>query len=139
LPTGGIKISTEITIHAGSGFKKQLGYIHYEGFLNQGDPYLQLTPEGGRWYDSEKILASDIVEIEIVTEQTLKNKTGSRVGGALVGGLLLGPLGAVAGAIVGGGSKSSNRVTFAAKLRDGRSFLATTDHSAFVRLKAANF
>jgi hypothetical protein len=54
----------------------------------------------------------------------------------VAGAVLLGPLGLLAGVLVGGRKKE---ITFVAKLKDGRKFLGTPDSKTFTQLQAAVF
>jgi hypothetical protein len=76
-----------------------------------------------------------LARVEIASEESVKKLWGTVALGA-AGAIVLGPLGMIAGALVGGRSKE---VTFVAALTDGRKFLATTDQSTFVLLQAAAF
>lgn len=58
------------------------------------------------------------------------------LGLAAIGSLLLGPLGLLAGLLMGGKKKE---VTFSVKLKDGRRFLATADSKTFTKMRAGVF
>src|SRR5437868_5900359 len=62
-----------------------------------------------------------IVALETVTEQN-KQKVFGKIGWGLVGGMAFGPIGLLAGLIVGGKSKE---VCIVCQLVDGRSFMAS--------------
>jgi len=49
----------------------------------------------------------------------------------VVGALALGPVGLLAGVILGGNKKE---VTFVARLKDGRKFLATVDSKTYAKI-----
>ncbi len=83
----------------------------------------------------ETIPASDLVEIDVASEEAVK-KIGGAVGWGAVGALALGPVGLLAGLLIGGNKKE---VTFVAKFRDGRKILATVESKAFTQMKAAIF
>ncbi len=83
----------------------------------------------------EPIAADALSEVDLATEDSVK-RIGGTLGWGAVGGLALGPAGLLAGLLLGGRAKE---VTFAAKLKDGRKFLGTTDSKTFTKLKAAVF
>lgn len=85
-----------------------------------------------KWTD---IPVKDQIErVEIQTEESLKKLS---VGWGLAGGLLFGPLGALAGFVLGG--KKKKEICFACYLKDGHKFLAITDSKTFQKLRAAIF
>jgi hypothetical protein len=63
-------------------------------------------------------------------------KVGGAVGWGAAGAILAGPVGLLAGAVLGGRGKE---VVFVAVLKDGRKFLGQTDSKTFAALKAAVF
>ena len=63
-------------------------------------------------------------------------KVGGAVGWGAAGAILAGPVGLLAGAMLGGRGKE---VVFVAVLKDGRKFLGQTDSKTFAALKAALF
>lgn len=84
-----------------------------------------------RSFRSEKIADAMLAEVDIATEELFR-KWGSAIGAGLGGALLLGPLGLLAGFLPG----KRKEIMFAARLTDGRSFVATTNDAAtFARLK----
>lgn len=92
-------------------------------------------PKKGGWGGFEGVPLSNLVSIEAATEENVK-KLGGTVGWGVVGATLLGPVGLLAGLIMGGRGKD---VTFIAAFKDGRKLLATTDNKTFVTMKAAVF
>lgn len=80
------------------------------------------------------ISTSMIRSIEIVGKEENKDISSALLQGA-AGSLVMGPLGAVAGFMLGNEYKE---VTFLATLKDGRRFLATLDETAFSRLNTAH-
>lgn len=76
-----------------------------------------------------------IAELAIATEENVK-RLGGTVGWGVAGAALLGPVGLLAGLLLGGKSKD---VTFIMKLKDGRKILATTDQKTFTKLQAFLF
>lgn len=83
----------------------------------------------------ETLILSQLSEVDIATEENVK-RMGGTVGWGAAGALVLGPVGLLAGLLMGGRGKD---VTFAAKFKDGRKLLATTDSKTFTKLKAAVF
>lgn len=86
-------------------------------------------------FAGEAIPISNLETVEIATEESVK-RLGGTIGWGAVGGLLLGPLGLLAGVLVGGRGKE---VTFIARFKDGRKLLATADSKTFTELQAAVF
>lgn len=78
---------------------------------------------------------SQLEDVEIATEESVK-KIGGTVGWGLAGGALFGPVGLLAGLLLGG---RKNEVTFVARFEDGRKLLGTTDSKTFKKLSAATF
>ncbi|HDZ10045.1 hypothetical protein [Pseudohongiella sp.] len=92
-----------------------------------------LFPVDGEFWP-EEIKISDI-EFEIATEETVKKAAGT-VGWGAAGALALGPVGLLAGLLLGGRKKE---VTFIGKIVDGRKFLASSDNKTYVKLRAGTF
>ena len=63
-------------------------------------------------------------------------KVGAAVGWGAAGALVAGPLGLLAGAVLGGRGRD---VVFVAVLKDGRRFLAQTDSKTYTQLRADLF
>jgi hypothetical protein len=84
----------------------------------------------------ENMKVKDTFEaVEIATEESAV-KLGGAVGWGAAGALLAGPVGLLAGAVLGGRGKD---VVFVAKLKDGRKFMGQTDSKTFTKLKAEVF
>jgi hypothetical protein len=104
-------------------------------------PYIEVSAEGSCifiktgvfQFTGETIHASKFTTIEAASEDSVK-KVGGAIGWGVVGGVLAGPIGLIAGAILGGNKKD---VTFVAEIEDGRKFMATTDSKTFIKLQAA--
>lgn len=73
--------------------------------------------------------------LDVASEDNVKKAAGT-IGWGAAGGLVLGPVGLLAGLLLGGRQKE---VTFVAKFKDGRKLLATTDSKTFAKLKAVVF
>lgn len=121
-----------IKIHAGD-FNKGNGQI---SFLFGG---CTITPPYGgsdKWLPTaHSISKHDVEEISLATEENVK-KLGGTVGWGVVGATLLGPVGLLAGLLLGGKGKE---VTFIMKLHDGRKLLATVDAKTYTKLTALVF
>lgn len=121
-----------IQIHAGD-FTKGKGTISVDSLaagLTQawapGDGFLGKTIAFTKF---------DVEDVSVATEENVK-KIGGTVGWGAVGATLLGPVGLLAGLLLGGRGKD---VTFILKLKDGRKMLATTDSKTFTKIAALAF
>lgn len=88
----------------------------------------------GKWLP-ETVRADRLVNLEVASEENVK-RLGGAAGWGAVGALALGPVGLLAGVVMGGNKKD---VTFIAEFDDGRKMLATTDSKAFTQMQAAIF
>lgn len=88
----------------------------------------------GAWLH-ETVPAARLTRLEVASEESVK-RFGGAAGWGAVGALALGPVGLLAGVIMGGNKKD---VTFVAEFDDGRKILATTDSKAFTKMQAALF
>lgn len=86
-------------------------------------------------FKSETVKATELEELEVASEESLK-RLGGTLGWGIVGGLALGGVGALAGLLVGGRAKE---VTFVAKFKDGRKLMATVEAPTFKAIQAATF
>jgi hypothetical protein len=102
-----------------------------EGNGNFVDGDFFLRPPGHR-FNGDYIPATELEILEIATEENVK-RLGGTVGWGAAGAVLLGPVGLLAGLLVGGKRKE---VTFIAKFKDGRKLLATTDAKTFTKIRA---
>lgn len=69
----------------------------------------------------------------VASEEAIKS-VGGTIGWGIAGGVALGPVGLLAGLVLGGKRKE---VTFIAKFKDGRKVIATTDSKTWVQIQAA--
>ena len=83
----------------------------------------------------ETIPITKLETVDIATEESVK-KLGGTIGWGAAGAVILGPVGLLAGLLLGGKKKE---VTFVAKFKDGRKLLASTDSKTFTKLQAAVF
>lgn len=81
------------------------------------------------------VLTGQVESVTLATEEEVK-RTGGTLGWGLVGGIALGPVGLLAGLLLGGKGKD---VTFILQLKDGKKMLATTDAKAFTKIQALAF
>ncbi|EGQ8129878.1 MULTISPECIES: hypothetical protein [Vibrio] len=103
-------------------------------------PYVDITATSGSLFikttpfqtTGECVLGSRIKSIDAASEESVK-KIGGTLGWSVVGGAIAGPVGLLAGALLGGKGKD---VTFVAELDDGRKFMGTVDNKSFTKLKA---
>ncbi len=84
---------------------------------------------------TEKIGVRELELVEPASEENVK-KLGGTLGWGAAGAAVLGPVGLLAGLLLGGRKKE---VTFVARFKDGRKMLATTDSKTFKELMAAVF
>jgi len=87
------------------------------------------------WFWGESLSIKDFESIEVASEESVK-KLGGTVGWGAVGALALGPIGLLAGLMLGGKGKD---VTFIALHKDGRKFMATTDAKTYTKIQAGMF
>ena len=91
---------------------------------------------GGGFFGKTCVYPKEEIEsIEVASEENVI-RLGGVAGWGVAGGLLLGPVGLLAGALLGGRSKD---VTFVAVFKDGKKMLATTDTKTFTQLQALAF
>jgi len=83
----------------------------------------------------EIIPASALQSVELVTEGNAVRPRGA-VGWGVAGALVAGPLGAAAGAIIGG---YGTEKTFVAEFNDGRKFFGSTDVKTYGAIQASLF
>ena len=86
-------------------------------------------------FSGELIPVNQVLELEKASEESVK-KIGGTIGWGIAGAALLGPVGLLAGLLLGG---RKNEVTFVCKFRDGRKLLGTTDSKTFTKIQAAVF
>ncbi|UJF20962.1 hypothetical protein [Shewanella sp. OMA3-2] len=79
----------------------------------------------------EKINPSEIERLEEASEESVIS-IGGAAGWGVAGSVLLGPVGLLAGLILGGKSKDT---TFICEFKDGRKFLGTASFKVFNELK----
>lgn len=80
-------------------------------------------PPASSWWRLERIPMSQVTEFQIVTEDNVKTLTGA-VGWGAAGAVVLGPVGLLAGLLLGGTKK---QVAFFCRFADGRKILGRTE------------
>ena len=95
---------------------------------------LVLKTEKHPWA-GEAIPSTQLDTVDIATEESVK-KIGGTVGWGIAGAAILGPVGLLAGLLLGGKKKE---VVFVAKFKDGRKLMASTDSKTFTKLQTAVF
>ena len=118
----------KITVHAGD-FKPGGSHSLFMGALNM------LPANAGLFDQPQRIPLSKVAHVETASEESVR-KLGGTVGWGAAGFVVLGPVGLLAGLLMGG---KRTEVTFVAKLTDGRKMLATTDAATFKKLAGAAF
>ena len=115
----------KVTVQVGD-FLKGEGQFSFGSFI--------LRTEAHPWM-GEAIPLTELEVVDVASEENVK-KLGGTVGWGAAGAVLLGPVGLLAGLLLGGKKKE---VTFVAKFKDGRKLLATTDSGTYTKLQAAVF
>lgn len=118
-----------INIHAGD-FTKGKGAVSISTI---GFTFIPAwAPGDGFLGKAHSFLKDDIEEVTLANEESVK-RIGGTVGWGTLGALTLGPVGLLAGLLLGGKGKD---VTFVLKLKDGRKILATVDSKSYTKLYA---
>ena len=117
-----------VTVHGGD-FLEGVGTFS-PGTITSGAFVLRTSEHP--WV-GESIPLSQLEIVEVASEDSVK-RIGGTIAWAAAGALALGPVGLLAGLVLGGKRKE---VTFVARFRDGRKLLATTDSGTFIKLQAA--
>jgi hypothetical protein len=114
-----------------AGDFKAVGFIDAAFFMKA---HLHVTYKGGPFL-GERIELNQIAEATVADEESVK-RIGGTVGWGVAGAAILGPVGLLAGLLLGGKSKD---VTFVAVLKDGRKFMATCSSKEWKQIIAAMF
>ena len=107
----------------------------FEGEGRFASGRITLRPTGSPPPPHRMQVAEFFESIEIAAQHS-SVKLGGAVGWGAAGAILAGPIGMLAGAVLGGRGK---QVVFVAVLKDGRRFLGQTDSGTFAALKSALF
>jgi threonine dehydrogenase-like Zn-dependent dehydrogenase len=104
------------------------------GNMTRKTLYLWTTGNKGMLADVN-VPVTQIASVEVATEENVK-KVGGALGWGAAGAVIAGPVGLLAGAILGGRGKD---VTFIVTLRDNRRFMATASSGTYKEFLAATF
>ncbi len=110
----------KINVHAGD-FGAGIANANFDGgliYFPWQDP-----PNGFEYLD-------DIEQLDVATEESVK-RIGGTIGWGAAGALVLGPVGLLAGLLLGG---KKNEVTFAARFANGKKIFATADKEVYKKL-----
>jgi len=117
---------SKVKVHAGD----------YQGTGSCGFGVITMPWQPGDGFSLGKAYSfSEIDTVEPASEEAAI-RLGGAVGWGAVGGVILGPVGLLAGLLLGGKGKD---VTFIARFKDGKKILATTDAGTYKKLLAAVF
>ena len=122
---------SKLKVHAGD-FSTLSPQNSFSKSWGSSDGVFRLWSEKSTW-GTESIASSELEYLQLANEETVK-KIGGTVGWGAAGGLIFGPVGLLAGLVLGGRKKE---VTFVAKFKDGRRFIATTDSATWTQIQAA--
>jgi hypothetical protein len=115
-------VQVSFTVHDGT-YGKGSGYFGGDTFS---------LPKSSGW-GSIQVHASDIVSAEVASEENVKRLAGT-LGWGAAGGLVLGPVGLLAGLLLGG---KKTQVTFIVAFTGNRAFIATADPKTWTAIKGA--
>ncbi len=118
-----------IKVHAGDWGETRAGFG--PGWSGE---YRLIFPERGGG-NSTYLLTKDVATVETANEESVKKLAGT-AGWGIAGAALLGPVGLLAGLLLGGRKKE---VTFICVFKDGKKILATTDSKTYTKFQAAAF
>ena len=116
-----------ITVHAGD-FGKGKASLNFGAIVFAWQA-------GDGWSGGKTLMLNQLETVEIASEESVKRVAGT-VGWGAVGSVLLGPVGLLAGLLAGG---RKTEVTFVARTKDGKKFLASADSAAYKKIAAAVF
>ena len=116
---------SNIIIHAGN-------FGEGKASLKNGNIVLP-AKKGQGLLNRDLIKIARLEEIDIATDESVK-RIGGTLGWGTAGAVMLGPVGLLAGLLLGGKKKE---ITFVAKFQGGEKMLATTDAKTYKLLMAA--
>lgn len=115
-------------VHAGDFGEGMAWYGSLAGTFN--------LPAKDKTLSREKVPKGQVAELEIATEENV-DRPGSALGWGMLGGAMAGPVGLLAGLLLGG--KSKKKVVFIIRFKDGRKMLASADSAVFRAIQTATF
>jgi hypothetical protein len=123
----------QLKVHAGDFITISPSHSYSKSWTS-GDGVFRLATEERTFKlsNTESIPSTELEYLALANEETVK-KLGGTVGWGAAGGLLLGPIGLLAGLLLGG---KKTKVTFVAKFKDGRKMIASTDPKTWVEIQA---
>lgn len=116
-----------IKVLAGDFLKHGLGALH--------GGTLVLTPRDTKLGRAKSYSVKDLKALELADEQSGVRAFGAAAWGT-AGALVAGPLGLLAGAVLGG---QGQKVTFVAVTADDKRLLGQCDKSAWIKMQACRF
>lgn len=117
----------EVKVLAGDFSQSVPGQYHF-GVLTLAQPK--------DWIAGERyVVKDDVVTLEEADERSVV-KVGGAAGWGTAGLLVAGPLGLLAGALLGG---KGQRVAFVAEFSDGKRLMAECDKKVWIKMKADRF
>ncbi len=117
----------KIKIHAGD-FPKGDAAMHFNQIVLPWQP-------GDGFFGGKTIGLADLEEIDVASEESVK-RIGGTIGWGAAGALVLGPVGLLAGLLLGG---KKTEVTFVAKFKGEKKMLGSTDSKSYKTMMAAVF
>ena len=115
----------KIKVHAGDFAK--------HGALFFGKQFTFMEPD--KVWTKAKYDVSDVVDMDVANEESVK-RIGGTVGWGVAGAALLGPVGLLAGLVLGG---KKNEVTVVIKFNDDRKVMCTVDSKTYTAIQASMF
>lgn len=117
----------KIKIHAGD-FPKGDATMHFSQIVLPWQ-------SGDGFFGGKTIALADLEEIDVASEESVK-RIGGTIGWGAAGALVLGPVGLLAGLLLGG---KKTEVTFVAKFKGDRKMLGSTDSKTYKTMMAVVF
>lgn len=116
----------KIKIHAGD-FPKGDAAIHFGKIV--------LPWQASDGFTRKTIALAELEEIDVASEENVK-RVGGTIGWGAAGALVLGPVGLLAGLLLGG---KKTEVTFVAKFKGDKKLLGSTDSKTYKAMMATVF
>jgi len=120
-------MASTITIHAGDFGSGKASF--------KNNVITLPAKKGQGLLNRDTIDLNDLTEIDIATDESVK-RMGGTIGWGVAGAAILGPVGLLAGLLLGGKKKE---ITFVALFSDNKKMLATTDAKTYQQFMATAF